>query len=51
MRGVYLSEGKNGESILRGRKKWEEYTFAGEGCGVISTPPQGVFGTFPKSRL
>jgi len=47
MRGVYLSEGKNGESILRGRKKWEEYTFAGEGRGVISTPPSGCFWHLP----
>jgi len=47
MRGVYLSEGKNGESILRGRKKWEEYTFAGESCGVISTPPSGCFWHLP----
>ena len=37
MGGVYLSEGKNGGSILRGRKKWGEYTLAAEGRGVMST--------------
>ena len=46
--GVYLGEGKNGGSILRGRKKWGEYTLAAEGRTIMSTPPQGVFGTFPK---
>ena len=46
MGGVYLSAGKNGGSILRGRKKWGECTLAAEGRGVMSTPPQGVFGTF-----
>ena len=45
--GVYLREGKNGGSILRGRKKWGEYRFVAEGRGIMSTPPQGVFGTFP----
>ena len=40
---VYLGEGKNGGSILRGRKKWREYTFAAEIRGVMSTPPLRVF--------
>ena len=48
MGGVLLREGKNGGSILRGRKKWGEYTLAAEGRAIMNTPPQGVFGTFPK---
>ena len=45
---VLLREGKNGGSILRGRKKWGEYILAAKGHGIMSTPPQGVFGTFPN---
>ena len=43
MGGVYLSEGKNGGSVLRGRKKWGEYTLAAEGRVIMSTPPLRVF--------
>ena len=39
MGGVGLEEGKNGGSILRGRKKWGEYTLAAEGRAIMSTPP------------
>ena len=39
----YLSEGKNVGSILRGRKKWGEDTFAAEGRGIMSIPPSGCF--------
>ena len=43
MGGVLLREEKNGGSILRGRKKWGEYTLAAEGRDVMSTPPLRVF--------
>ena len=43
MGGVYLSEGKNGGSILRWRKKWGEDTLADEGRVIMSTPPLRVF--------
>ena len=43
MGGVLLREGKNGGSILRGRKKWGEYTLAAEGRAIMSTPPLRVF--------
>ena len=42
MGGVYLSEGKNGGSILRCRKKWGEDTLAAEGRVYLHTPPLGV---------
>lgn len=49
MGGVYLSEGKNGGSILRCRKKWGEDTLAAEGRVYLHTPPpRGNFGSFPK---
>ena len=59
MGGGYLCEEKNGGSILELRKKWGEYTWlkkkmgGGQTCGrrlrrYAHTPPQGVFGTFPK---
>ena len=47
MGGVYLGEGKNGGSVVKRRKKWGEYTLVAEGRAIMSTPPQGVFGTFP----
>ena len=43
MGGVYISEGKNGGSIVRGRKKWGECTLEAEGRGIMSTPPLRVF--------
>ena len=43
MGGVYLSEGKNGGSLLRGRKKWGEYTLAAKVRGIMSTPLLRVF--------
>ena len=58
MGGVYLGEGKSGGSILKRRKKWGEYTKVKKKMGGVhicgrrprryESPPQGVFGTFPK---
>jgi len=51
MGGVYLSEGKNGGSILRCRKKWGEDTLAAEGRVYLHTPPpRGNFGSFPNTN-
>ena len=51
MGGVYLSEGKNGGSILRCRKKWGEETLAAEGRVYLHTPPLGVILAASLSRI
>ena len=51
MGGVLLREGKNGRSILRGRKKWGEYTLAAEGRAIMSTPPSGCFWHLPLEKV
>ena len=48
MGGVETSALKNGGSVDGCPGKWGGYTCAAEGRALLSTPPQGVFGTFPK---
>ena len=47
MGGVETSAHKNEGSVDGCPKKWGGYTCPADGRALLSTPPEGVFGTFP----
>ena len=45
-----MSERRNGGGVVAHTQKWGGDPFAAEGRAILYTPPQCVFGTFPKWR-